>query len=89
MKEGRFRVLSRETALQRSTVSLIVDDLKADGIIEEVWGASTGWRPPILLSLWTVDAAAIGVDVGKTRTVIATGDFGGACAGTGRVCHRS
>ncbi len=69
--------ISRETALQRSTVSLIVDELKVDGIIEEVCGESTGGRPPILLSLRTVDAAAIGVDVGKRRTVIATGDLAG------------
>lgn len=69
--------ISRQTALQRSTVSLIVDALKADGIIEEVCGESTGGRPPTLLSLWTVEAAAIGVDLGKRRTVIATGDLAG------------
>lgn len=69
--------ISRETALQRSTISLIVDELKAEGIIEEVSGKSTGGRPPILLSLWTAKATAIGVDVGKRRTVIATGDLAG------------
>jgi len=69
--------ISRETALQRSTVSLIVDELKADGIIGEVGGESTGGRPPILLSLRSVDAAAIGVDVGKRRAIIATGDLAG------------
>ncbi|MDQ2975278.1 MAG: ROK family transcriptional regulator [Acidobacteriota bacterium] len=69
--------ISRETALQRSTVSLIVDELKADGIIAEVCGESTGGRPPSLLSLWTVHAAAVGVDVGKRRTVVATGDLAG------------
>ena len=55
--------IAHETALQRSTVSLIVEELRVDGLIEEVSGESTGGRPPILLSLRTADAVAIGVDV--------------------------
>ena len=43
--------IAQETALQRSTVSLIVDELKARGLIEEVEGESTGGRPPTLLRL--------------------------------------
>jgi predicted NBD/HSP70 family sugar kinase len=69
--------IAHETALQRSTVSLIVEELRVDGLIEEVSGESTGGRPPILLSLRTADAVAIGVDVGTTRTIVATSDLAG------------
>src|SRR3954468_21041305 len=69
--------IAHETALQRSTVSLIVEELRVDGLIEEVSGESTGGRPPILLSLRTAHAVAIGVDVGTTRTVVATSDLAG------------
>jgi predicted NBD/HSP70 family sugar kinase len=69
--------IAQETALQRSTVSLIVDELKSVGLIEEVSGESTGGRPPILLSLRTADAVAIGVDLGTIRTIVATSDLAG------------
>jgi N-acetylglucosamine repressor len=69
--------IARETALQRSTVSLIVDELRVSGLIEEVSGESTGGRPPSLLSLRTADAVAIGVDLGTVRTVMATSDLAG------------
>src|ERR1051326_1171555 len=69
--------IASETALQRSTISLIVDELKAGGLLEEVYGESTGGRPPILLSLRTADAVAIGVDLGTIRTIVATSDLAG------------
>src|ERR1700752_624369 len=69
--------IAHETALQRSTVSLIVEELKGEGLIEEVSGESTGGRPPIRLSLRTADAVAIGVDLGTVRTVLATSDLAG------------
>ena len=69
--------IASETALQRSTISLIVDELKTGGLLEEVYGESTGGRPPILLSLRSADAVAIGVDLGTIRTVIATSDLAG------------
>src|SRR5690349_5363222 len=69
--------IARETALQRSTISLIVDELRVDGLIEEVSGESTGGRPPSLLSLRTVDAVGIGVDLGTIKTVVATSDLAG------------
>ena len=69
--------IAQETALQRSTVSLIVEELKSGGLIEEVSGESTGGRPPILLSLRTADAVAIGVDLGTIRTIVATSDLAG------------
>src|ERR687886_1262838 len=69
--------IAQETALQRSTVSLIVEELKSGGLIEEVSGESTGGRPPILLSLRASDAVAIGVDLTTIRTIVATSDLAG------------
>lgn len=69
--------IARETALQRSTISLIVDELKTEGLIEESSGESTGGRPPSLLCLRTGNAVAIGVDVGTARTTLATSDLAG------------
>jgi len=69
--------IARETALQRSTVSLIVDELTDHGLVEEFSGESTGGRPPSLLSLRTADPVAIGVDLGTINTVTAASDLAG------------
>jgi predicted NBD/HSP70 family sugar kinase len=69
--------ISHETALQRSTVSLIVEELKARGLIDEIEGESTGGRPPVLLRLRAGGPIAIGVDLGTAETVVATGDLVG------------
>ena len=69
--------IAQETALQRSTISLIVDELKAQGLIEEFEGESTGGRPPTLLQLRAADAIAIGVDISTKNTIVATSDLAG------------
>jgi predicted NBD/HSP70 family sugar kinase len=69
--------ISSETALQRSTISLIVDELKSQGLIDEIEGESTGGRPPILLRLRAAGPIAIGVDLGTDRTIVATSDLAG------------
>ena len=69
--------IARITALQRSTVSLIVEELKTTGLIEEVEGESSGGRPPQLLSLRTSHPVAVGVDCGKKRTIVAISDLAG------------
>lgn len=69
--------ISYETDLQRSTVSLIVDELKTRGLVDELDGESTGGRPPLLLRLRTAGSMAIGVDLGTTHTVVATSDLAG------------
>jgi len=69
--------IAHETALQRSTVSLIVEELKAEGLVEEIEGESTGGRPPLLLRLRASGPVAVGVDVGTSRTVVATSDLAG------------
>ena len=74
--------ISHETALQRSTVSLIVEELKNQGLIYEIEGESTGGRPPNLLKLRAAGCIAIGVDISTTQTTVATGDL------VGRVLRR-
>lgn len=75
--------IARETALQRSTVSAIVDDLVGERLVEEVGtGESTGGRPPSLLRLREDDAVAIGVDVTTRATTVAM------CNLAGRVIER-
>jgi predicted NBD/HSP70 family sugar kinase len=70
--------IARETELQRSTVSTIVDALVEDGLVEEIGaGESTGGRRPTLLRLRTVGAMAIGVDITPTLTTVATSDLAG------------
>src|SRR5882672_1000634 len=70
--------IARETALQRSTVSAIIDDLQNDGLVEEIGeGESTGGRPPTMLRLRTAGAIAIGVAVTPSVTTIATSDLAG------------
>ncbi|HYN85719.1 MAG TPA: ROK family protein [Pyrinomonadaceae bacterium] len=69
--------IAHETELQRSTISLIVEELKADGLVEEIDGESTGGRPPLLLRLRASGPVAVGVDLGTAQTVVATSDLAG------------
>jgi N-acetylglucosamine repressor len=70
--------IARQTALQRSTVSAIVDDLQLDGLIDEIGtGDSTGGRKPTLLKLKTGIPVAIGIDVTPRDTTIALADLAG------------
>ena len=69
--------IARETRLQRSTISLIVDELKNFGLIDEVGGESSGGRPPALLTLQSAQPIAIGVDLGTSKTTVATCDLTG------------
>jgi len=63
--------------LQRSTVSLIVDELKTQGLIYETEGESTGGRPPSLLRLRAAGYMTIGADVGTAQTTVAVADLVG------------
>jgi predicted NBD/HSP70 family sugar kinase len=70
--------IARESALQRSTISEIVEVLTVEGLVEEVGeGQSTGGRRPTLLRLRAVGAIAIGVNITPTRTTIASSDLAG------------
>ena len=70
--------IARVTELQRSTVSTIVEELKDEGLIEEIGaGASTGGRRPTLIRLRAAGVMAVGVDITPTLTTIATSDLVG------------
>ncbi len=70
--------IAKETALQRSTVSAIIDCLQNDGLVEEIGvGKSTGGRRPTLLRLRTAGPIALGVSVTPSHTTIATCDLAG------------
>jgi predicted NBD/HSP70 family sugar kinase len=70
--------IARETALQRSTISEIVEVLTGEGLVEEIGeGKSTGGRRPTLLRLRTVGAIAIGVNITPTCTTVASSDLAG------------
>src|SRR6185503_4871590 len=70
--------IARETDLQRSTISAIVEDLKTEGLVEEVGeGESTGGRRPTMLKLRAAGPIAVGVSITPTFTTIATSDLAG------------
>jgi len=70
--------IARETELQRSTISAIVEDLKTEGLVEEVGeGESTGGRRPTMLKLRAAGPIALGVSITPTCTTIATSDLAG------------
>jgi predicted NBD/HSP70 family sugar kinase len=68
--------IARETSLQRSTVSAIVDDLQLAGMIEEIGtGDSTGGRRPTLLKIKMGTPTVIGIDIAPRETTIALADL--------------
>lgn len=70
--------IARATALQRSTVSHIIEELTTEGLVEEIGaGESTGGRRPTLLRLRAAEAVAIGVSIELERTIIAASDLAG------------
>ncbi len=70
--------IARETALQRSTVSSIVNSLVEDGFVEETGaGESSGGRKPTMLKLRTDEAVAVAVDITPSVINIATANLAG------------
>jgi N-acetylglucosamine repressor len=60
--------IARETRLTRTTVSDVVVDLMAQGMIEEVgYGPSAGGKPPILLSVIPDARHLIGLDLASAE----------------------
>jgi predicted NBD/HSP70 family sugar kinase len=71
--------LARRTGLSRSTVSSIVAELSADGVIvdksdDEDTRPRQGGRPPILISLGRPAGVAVGIDFGKRHLNVALAD---------------
>lgn len=69
--------IAKRTALQRSTVSLIVQELKDLGLVNEIHGESSGGRPPILLKLKTLKPVALGIALMTDKTTLVTSDLSG------------
>src|SRR5215217_2933721 len=71
--------IARWTGLSRSTVSSLVADLEASGLVVERDGearpSSAGGRPPVLLALEPAAGIAIGVDFGHTHLRVAVADL--------------
>jgi len=71
--------IARQTALHRSTVSAIIDDLVSVGLIIEIGeGTSSGGRKPTMYRLKTGKPVAIGIDVTPRTTTIAIADLAGS-----------
>ncbi|WP_432836623.1 ROK family protein [Dactylosporangium sp. CA-092794] len=72
--------IARSTTLAKPTVSAIVDELIAEGLVREIGPGSTavsGGRPPILLEFNARSQLVVGVHIGARRTTIAIGDAAG------------
>ncbi len=70
--------LARQTGLQRSTVSLIVDELIDEGwVVEGAFGQLPRGRRPRLLYLNTDRAGIIGINIMPRQTTIALADLNG------------
>ncbi len=72
--------IARATTLAKPTVSAIVDELIADGLVREVGTGTTatsGGRPPILLEYDASSQLVLGVHIGARRTTVAVADGSG------------
>ncbi len=70
--------IARLTGLSRSTVSEIIDNLLATGLIAEVGaGKSSGGRRPIVLEFQDEARCIIGVDLGATHVSVVLTDLRG------------
>jgi predicted NBD/HSP70 family sugar kinase len=71
--------IARRTGLSRSTVSSLVSDLQADGLVVERETATAhgdqGGRPAILLSFDASAGAAVGIDFGHRHLRVAVSDL--------------
>src|ERR687892_1326981 len=72
--------IARRTGLSRSTVSSLVSELQADGLVVEraepgAAHGTQGGRPPILLSFDSSAGAALGIDFGHSHLRVAISDL--------------
>jgi predicted NBD/HSP70 family sugar kinase len=72
--------IARATTLAKPTVSAIVDELIAEGLVREVGPGSTavsGGRPPILLEFNAGSQLVVGAHIGARRTTVSVSDASG------------
>lgn len=78
-KDVIFRAeIAKKTGLNRSTVSALVDELLADGLILETGtGVSQGGRKPVILSINKDFGSVIGIDLGVNYILSVLTNFAG------------
>ncbi len=82
--------LVRDTGLSRTTVSKLVAELQAEGLVVERETAETGngsgavGRPPVALTLNPSAGSAIGIDFGHDLVRVAVADLSGTVVGEDR-----
>src|SRR3954453_4354042 len=72
--------IARSTTLAKPTVSAIVDELIADGLVRELGPGSTavsGGRPPILLEFNARSQLGVGAHIGARRPTVGLGAAAG------------
>jgi predicted NBD/HSP70 family sugar kinase len=69
--------ISRRTGLSRATVSSLVADLQAHGLVSERRGSDEAYfgRPPAVIALDRSAGLAIAIDVGVRHVAVAVGDL--------------
>jgi predicted ArsR family transcriptional regulator len=72
--------IARRTGLSRSTVSSLVSELQADGLVSERGDTGApygehGGRPPRLLAFRPAAGAAVGIDFGHSHLRVAVSDL--------------
>src|SRR3954469_7668144 len=72
--------IARQTGLSRSTVSSLVTDLQAEGLVVEREVATTprgpeGGRPPVLIAFDQSAGALVGIDFGHRHVRVAVADL--------------
>src|SRR4051794_28808139 len=76
--------LVRDTGLSRTTVSKLVGELQAEGLVVERGGggaeatANAVGRPPVALTLNPAAGAVVGIDFGHDLVRVAVADLSGA-----------
>src|SRR5262245_11608308 len=78
--------IARNAALATPTVSAIVDELIAEGLVREIGmgpPATAGGRPPIMLEFNARSQLVVGAHIGARRTTVAVGDAAGV-----EICRR-
>jgi predicted NBD/HSP70 family sugar kinase len=74
--------IARRTGLSRSTISSLVTDLQAAGLVSQVdrparaGRGGQGGRPPIVIALDPSAGVALGIDFGHRHLRVAAGDLG-------------
>jgi len=72
--------IAKELHLTKATVTTIINQLIEENLVKELGEGESqkiGGRRPVLIALDNLNNLIIGIDIGKTNTVIAIGDLNG------------